>query len=105
MKIRPLAILLMLPLWACADKPGSGAATGSSAVSTTLSVIETPFLIAFKVPVCVATVPLMGPGAIASAAIPFKDSEHEPGGWQLMTSSVEDACGPPYVATPHYGME
>lgn len=97
MKLRPLAILLTVPLWACAAKPDS------DPLSTTLSVVETPFLIAFKVPVCLGTVLLAPPGAAVSAAIPFKDASKGTG-VSLYTNSVSDACGPPYVATPQYGM-
>jgi hypothetical protein len=103
MKLRPFIILLTIPLWACAAKPDGDPKAGSGAASTALSVIETPLLIAFKIPLCIATGPLLVPGAAASAVIPFKDAPKEPSGTALVTKGVTDACGPPYVATPDYG--
>jgi hypothetical protein len=89
MKFRVLAVLVTLPLWACADKPGdSGAA--SSPTATAIGLAETPLLLASRITLCLATPPLLGPGAIASAAIP------------LFKKGVADACGPPYVAKPEY---
>ncbi len=101
MKLRLLAILLTLPLWACASKSDGTATSGSSAVSTALSVVETPLLIAFKVPLCLGAVPTMLPGAVASAVVPFKDQSKGNGG-QVVANGVSDACGPPYIANPHY---
>ncbi|MGH7035510.1 MAG: hypothetical protein ACREFL_17390 [Stellaceae bacterium] len=101
MKFRALAVLLALPLWACADKPGdSGAASGPAA--TAIGIAETPLLLASRITLCLATPPLLGPGAIASAAIPFEGAPQEPTGWELFKKGVADACGPPYVAKPEY---
>lgn len=101
MKFRVLAVLLAFPLWACADKPGDpGAASGPA--STAIGVAETPLLLASRVTLCLATPPLLGPGAIASAVVPFKGGSEEPSGWELFKKNVADACGPPYVAQPRY---
>jgi hypothetical protein len=103
MKYRALAILLALPLWACADKPGASG-TASSPATTAIGVAETPLLLASRITLCLATPPLLGPGAIASAAIPFEGAPQEPTGWELFKKGVADACGPPYVAKPKYDL-
>lgn len=101
MKCRVWAVLLTLPLWACADKPGDpGTASGPAA--TAIGVAETPLLLASRITLCLATPPLLGPGAIASAAIPFEGAPQESTGWELFKKGVADACGPPYVAKPEY---
>lgn len=104
MKWRLLAILLTVPLWACASKPG-GDATGSSAANTALTVIETPALIAFKIPFCLGAAPVLAPAAAVSAVIPFKNGSPRGSGWPLLENGVKEACGPPYVATPQYGLK
>jgi hypothetical protein len=105
MKWRLMAILATVPLWACASKPDSTSASGSSGVSTALSVIETPLLIAFKIPVCLGSAPVLAPAAAVSAVVPFKEGGERGRGGALLVNGVKEACGPPYVATPHYGME
>ncbi len=100
-----MAILLTAPLWACASKPDSGSAAGSSGTSTALSVIETPVMIAFKIPFCLGAAPVLAPAAAVSAVVPFKDPGERGSGGSLLINGVKEACGPPYVATPHYGME
>ena len=91
MNLRPLAILLTLPLFACASQPGGGG-------MTTAHVIETPFYAAFKLPGCLAAAPILGPAAIASAIVPFQDSK-EGNGWTYLQNGVNDACGGPWTAT------
>jgi hypothetical protein len=103
MKYRALAILLAVPLWACADKPGDSGAARSPA-TTAIGIAETPLLLASRITLCLATPPLLGPGAIASAAIPFEGAPQEPTGWELFKKGVADACGPPYVAKPEYDL-
>ena len=113
MNLRPWAILLLAPLWACASQPQSNApsagtsaaappappATQSSDEPSVLSLLATPLYIAFKIPFCAGSV-LVAPGALASAVVPFKDKN--PGsGVDLMTAEVKDACGPPYLAYAH----
>jgi hypothetical protein len=114
MKLRRLAILLTIPLWACASKPDSSAGSGSappgpsaqpassesSGGPSALSIIATPFYIVFKIPVCLGAAPLLGPGAIASAIVPFKDNAKDSGD-QLVAKDVTEACGPPWVANAH----
>ena len=91
MNLRPLAILLMLPLWACASQPGGD--------KTALTVIETPFRVAFKLPGCLAAAPILGPAAIASSVVPFQDSK-EGSGMTYFQNGMTAACGGSWVATP-----
>lgn len=102
MRMRRWAILLTIPLWACASKPesNSDAAAKPSAGATALGVIETPFRIALQIPLCIGLPPLMAPGAAVSAIFPFTDQSKDGSGGQLLASGVTKACGPPYVATP-----
>ena len=96
MKMRQWAILLPLALGAC------GSYQGSNALDTTAGIAETPLLIAFKIPTCLGLAPLTAPGAIVSAIIPFKD-ETKGSGLEMHKNAFIDACGPSYVAQPHYG--
>jgi len=98
MTLRPLAILLPLALGAC------GSYQGANAVDTTTGIAETPLYIAFKIPTCLGLAPLTAPGAIASAIVPFKD-QSKGSGVEMHKNAFIDACGPPYVAQPHYGMK
>lgn len=98
MKLRHLAILLSFPLAAC------GSYQGSNGVDTAAGIAETPLYIAFKIPTCLGLAPLTAPGAIASAIVPFKD-QSKGSGVEMHKNAFIDACGPPYVAQPHYGMK
>ncbi len=93
MNLRPLAILLMLPLWACASQPGGGTD------KTALTVLETPFPVAFKLPGCLAAAPILGPAAIASSIVPFDESK-EGSGMTYFQNGMNAACGGSWVATP-----
>jgi hypothetical protein len=117
MKLRPLAILLTIPLWACASQPDSGAGPASapaqpaaqsgstapaepSTTAKVVGILVTPLHLIFEVPICVGATPLLGPGAIASAIVPFKDNSKGSGS-TLLANDVKEACGPPYVVTWH----
>lgn len=100
MKLRLLAVLLTVPLWACANSPNSGADAAADNATTALRVIETPLFLAFKVPVCLGSVPLLVPAAAASVAVPFQNGSHEKSGWAYYKNGVKEACGPPYAARP-----
>jgi hypothetical protein len=89
MNLRPLAILLTLPLWACSN-PGA---------NTALKVVETPIYAAFKTAGCVASGPIMAPAALASAVVPFKDSKNG-SGFDYLSNGVSEACNPPWTAQP-----
>ncbi len=115
MKLRPLAIVLTLPLWACASQPASGPAAGSAAPPASsaaaapapesgthraLSIIATPIYLAFKLPFCLGAPLVAAPGAAVSSVIPFTDASNG-SGWQSLSNNVSAACGPPYMADAH----
>jgi hypothetical protein len=99
MKLRQFAILLAMPLWACASQP-SGTAAASGNAPTTLSMLGTPIYVAFKIPGCLAAAPILGPQAIASSVVPFSDPKAA-NGWQYFSNGVTEACGGSWVATPN----
>lgn len=120
MRFRRLAILLTLPLWACASEPPGGAgnaatsnanapaaaAAPSSApddASTTAKVVGgilTPLHLIFLSATCLGAAPLAAPGALASTIVPFSNSAEGSGG-QLLVNDVKEACGPPYITVWH----
>lgn len=63
-------------------------------------VVGTPFYIAFKIPVCVATVALAAPWAgVAGLSDPppyAADNDPRP----ALDHGIRRNCGPPYVLTP-----
>lgn len=99
MKSRSLAVLLAVLLSACAVR-AEGVGTGPDGEAAFLSVVGTPFLIAFKVPACVATVLVAAPAVGASAMIPREDNPQQGMARQIFAKGVRDNCGPPYVVTP-----
>jgi hypothetical protein len=82
-----------LGLCGCAAPPPDQQVSVTSAVGT-------PFLIAFKVPACVATVLVAGPAAaLQQLAAPNEDglqSDIRP----ALDAGIYENCGPPYVVTP-----
>jgi hypothetical protein len=90
--------LLVAALGACAtppDQPAQPADGGGAA----LSVVGTPFLIAFKIPVCLATLVIAGPVGGAAALT----DRNSPLGDELrdgLADGITQNCGPPYVVTP-----
>jgi hypothetical protein len=88
-KNRALALLLTLPLWACASS--------DPATQRTTSIIETPFRLAFTVPTCLGYIVTLAPSALASAAVPFEASKEGSDGDYYKTRTNQ-ACGGPYVA-------
>lgn len=99
MKLRLIAVLLMAPLGACAMGPGGTYATPTGPAATGVAVAETPMLLAFRVPVCLARTPLLLPAALASAVVPFSNSK-EGSGVAYLSNNAQADCGPPYVVTP-----
>jgi hypothetical protein len=66
-----------------------------------VNVIGTPFLIAFKIPACVATVAIAGPAAaLQQLAAPTEDGL-QPDIRPALDAGVEANCGPPYEVLPH----
>jgi hypothetical protein len=92
-----LAVILTLSLAGCAGAPGSEASPPGSAGRTALSVIGTPFLIAFKIPVCVASAAIAVP--LASAA-QLAGTEQGARLEDNLGDGLERNCGPPYVLAP-----
>ncbi len=89
------AILLSLALAGCSNGPpvNDGAAGG------VVSAIGTPFLLAFKIPLCAVTVAVAGPSAGALELAGYErptnlDLRHD------LDDSVRRNCGVPYVVTP-----
>ncbi len=89
-----LAVLLFLV--GCAE-PTPPQPQSVSAVS----VIGTPFLIAFKVPSCVATLAIAGPAAaLQQLAAPNQDGL-QPDIRPALDAGIDQNCGPPYEVLPH----
>lgn len=86
-----LALVLALALAGCASAPPS------SPGRTALSVIGTPFLIAFKIPVCVVSAALAAP--LAGAA-ELAGTSQAASLEQSLADGLERNCGPPYVVAP-----
>ena len=84
--------LLALSLTACQQgDPNAG--------RVFLSIIGTPFLIAFKIPVCAATIavsaPLAGVSEISGPAAPDGADLR-----QGLSEGLASNCGPPYAVSP-----
>jgi hypothetical protein len=87
-----LAVVLALALGGCADS------RPTSPGSTALSVIGTPFLLAFKIPTCIVSAalaaPLAGAAELARTSQAFSLE-------QSLGDGLESNCGPPYVVSPY----
>ncbi|HZT51964.1 MAG TPA: hypothetical protein VFA22_08525 [Stellaceae bacterium] len=85
-----------------ADPPAAGTTPAAAPVATGpsfLSIIGTPFLIAFKIPVCAATVAVAAPLAGLSEIPTTADTEGSDMRRQL-EYGVNSNCGPPWVVSP-----
>src|ERR1700727_2602140 len=94
-----LAALVLAPLCACSMGPGGTYATPTGPAATGVAVAETPLLMAFRVPVCLARTPLLLPAALASAVVPFSHTK-EGSGVDYFSNNAQADCGPPYIVTP-----
>lgn len=94
-----IAILLAAPLCACATGPGGTYATPRQPAATAVAAVETPFHMAFKLATCIARTPLLLPGTVASAIVPFSGSNQPSGGAYFVANARAD-CGGSYVVTP-----
>lgn len=103
MKWRNWAILLAMPLWACASQPSSGNGASSANGPSPLGLLATPFYLAFKTIDCAASVPTLLPSAVASSVVPFDKNSSPESGWDYYANGVKGACSPPYVAKPASG--
>jgi len=91
-------ILVAAMLGACSSPPTPAAqanAAQPSASSVVLSVLGTPFLIAAKIPICVATVAVAAPVSGLSETV-----ESGAIARRVMADGVQSNCGPPYLLTP-----
>jgi class 3 adenylate cyclase len=98
MKHLGLTLLLAIGLSACAAAPKD--ATAPTAESTIVSVIGTPFLIAFKIPVCAVTLAVAAPAAGAAAMVPPEDNPEPGTARRVLADGVRANCGPPYAIAP-----
>jgi hypothetical protein len=99
MQMRSLAATLALMLAGCAG-PGPGE-------FGPVTVFGTPFLIAFKIPFCVATVGVAGPvsalteltrpSSPLAAVNPLYDNNVAIR--QYVDDGIKENCGPPYIVT------
>jgi hypothetical protein len=101
MRTRIAACLMVVALSSCAEPPRSdtqfGAVPGPQPV---VSAIGTPFLIAFRIPVCVATLLITGPIAAGSEMVPGDDDVNRIVARQYLNTNLNANCGPPYVVGP-----
>ena len=103
MRVGGILLLLAIGLVGCATPQGPQGGSG-----TFVSVVGTPFLVAFKIPVCVTTVAIGGPIAGASALAQSSAEEitlaHDPDPERSLRRAINEGlvenCGPPYVITP-----
>jgi hypothetical protein len=104
MRFATRAALLSLVLAGCAAAPPGNSPQTPSPVS----VIGTPFLIALKIPFCIATVAVAGPvAAVAQIADPWPPVSALYGSgdpYRDVRRGLDDGiarnCGPPYAITP-----
>ena len=106
MRTQALAALFALSMASCASDPsnytaGPAPATPPSpaarAGEMVVSLVGTPFLLAFKIPVCAATVAIAGPLA---AAFALTDGSNARDAQRVLGEGIASNCGPPYVFTP-----
>jgi hypothetical protein len=62
-----------------------------------VSVVGTPFLLAFKIPVCAATVALAAPGAALAAMAEPSPNIAQPPLRPTLDEGIAENCGPPYA--------
>jgi hypothetical protein len=106
MRKQALAVVIALSLAGCAGGPTDDAAGPAPAAppssatrlgETVVSVAGTPFLLAFKIPVCAATVALAAPLAGAFA---LGGEASARAGQRALGEGIATNCGPPYVLSP-----
>jgi hypothetical protein len=91
-----LCVAVLTALAGCAAAPAGDAGSQPSG-GTFLSIVGTPFLIAFKIPFCVASVAIAAPLAGVAALSPDEDSRRTQ---QALGAGLAQNCGPPYVVSP-----
>lgn len=89
------AASIVVSLAACTTQ-----STPTESAHTFVSIVGTPFLLAFKIPICAATVAIAAPtAALSSIADPspnIAQSRLEP----ALDDGVARNCGPPYALIP-----
>lgn len=98
MQRRLLGITSLLLLGACAASPNPPDAAGNSQPtpsSTVLSIIGTPLLLAFKIPICAATLAVVAPAAGMSETVTDGSKAR-----RVFADGVDTNCGPPYLLSP-----
>jgi hypothetical protein len=107
MSRKSLVLPLVMALAACATSPGPPAADGgpaaASAKSTAspagwaVSIVGTPFALAFKSAVCAASLVIAAPiaGLLVLDPDPFSE------GQRLLGDGIASNCGPPWVVSPY----
>jgi hypothetical protein len=92
--------LLLATVAACAAQPDQSTTTRpANGGEVTLSAVGTPFLIAFKVPVCLVTLVIAGP----VAGVASLTDRSSPLGGEVrdgLSDGINQNCGPPYVVSP-----
>jgi hypothetical protein len=102
MPMRSLAAALALALAGCASGPGAGSGDFGP-----VSLFATPVLIAFKIPVCAATIGIAAPvAALTELARPNSelaalkpDYDYNVQIRDYVDDGIKLNCGPPYVVT------
>jgi hypothetical protein len=89
----PVLLAFLLCLSGCAEPPP---ARPVSAVS----VVGTPFLIAFKIPTCVTTLAIAGPAAALQQLAAPNEDRLQPDIRPALDAGIDENCGPPYVVVP-----
>jgi hypothetical protein len=92
--------LFALPLVACVTTTDEQTHKVTTAPPPWISVIGTPFLIALKIPVCVATVAVAGPIAGVARLTPPDSQLNQYNITAHLDDGVIQNCGPPYVVSP-----
>jgi len=64
-----------------------------------VSVVGTPFLIALKAPICVATLTLGGPAAAAQQLAAPNEDDPDSDIRPAINAAIAENCGPPYAVT------
>jgi hypothetical protein len=91
MKKQAIAAVLVLTTAGCASP------APPDQQQSAISALGTPFLIAFKIPVCAVTMVLAAPLAGATGLVPTYDAFAIRAD---LDESVRQNCGPPYVLAP-----
>jgi hypothetical protein len=94
----PLSVLGLAACTTTTARMPNGVAITTTNRPSVVSVVGTPFLLAFKVPVCVGSLVLAGPIAGISMLTPPTPDKIELR--DDLERGTEENCGQPYVVTP-----